>query len=357
MIQKLALHVSKSLLLMNLRTKTIAVLLPLVCCLLGPSSASAQRDRVYDLDGKNISGKITEVTIQGVVLERSGKPQVMKAGEIEKIMFEGDPPGLTRGREFVISGQFDRAIEELRKIDFKEIKRDVITADAVYYMAHSEAKLALAGKADKQAALKRLLGFVGKYRKSWHFFDAAKLLGDLALSLNEFDKATSYYNSLKKAPARDTKVESVYLVGTVLLKKGDTEAAIGEFDKVIGLNAQTTKGNRLQALAIAAKAAALASSGKGDDGLRLLDPLIKELNPTDIELAARIYNAQGDAFQSKGDDEGAVLAYLHTHLMFSSVPDAHAQALKHLVDLWPKVGKPEEATKARQELQQRYPGF
>ena len=51
------------------------------------------------------------------------------------------------------------------------------------------------------------------------------------------------------------------------------------------------------------------------------------------------------------------MAYLHTHLMFSLQPDAHAEALKRLVELWPQVGKPERAAEARSELQQRYPGF
>ena len=58
-----------------------------------------------------------------------------------------------------------------------------------------------------------------------------------------------------------------------------------------------------------------------------------------------------------GDVEGAVMAYLHTHLMFSTQPDAHAEALGKLIELWPKVGKPERAGAARQELQERYPGY
>ena len=88
----------------------------------------------------------------------------------------------------------------------------------------------------------------------------------------------------------------------------------------------------------------------------MVDGLIAELNPGDIEMSARIYNAQGASYEAAGDAEGAVLAYLHTHLMFSAVPDAHAEALKRLVELWPKIGKPERAAEARQELQQRYPG-
>ncbi len=70
-----------------------------------------------------------------------------------------------------------------------------------------------------------------------------------------------------------------------------------------------------------------------------------------------VYNAQGASYEAGGDNEGAIMAYLHTHLMFSAQPDAHAEALKRLIELWPLVGNPDRAAAARQELQQRYPGF
>jgi len=342
---------------MKLNLTDFVLLFVLSLWLFDAPNAIAQRDRLYDLEGKSVSGKITKVTSQGVEIEKSGNSQKFLSGEILKIMFEGDPSGLTRGRELAIDGQYEQAMEELRKIKFGEIDREVITIDAHFYIAMCEAKLALAGKGKKDVAAKKMLGFAGKHRTSWHFFDAAKLLGDLALGLNDHAKALKYYGSLLKSPSADTKIEAVYLSGMVNLKKGDHSAAMALFDKVIGLKAQTTRANRLQNLAKAGKAATLAVSGKADDGLKLLNSLIKELNATDLELAARIYNAQGSGFESKGDNEGAILAYLHTHLMFSSVPDAHAEALKRLVELWPKVGKPDEAAKARQELQQRYPGF
>jgi tetratricopeptide (TPR) repeat protein len=337
--------------------KTLCSLLLLNICVIGVPAAYAQRDRVYDFDGKSVSGEITNISAQGVEMKRSGETQVIKSGEIMKIMFEGDPPGLTRGRELAIDGQYEPAIEELRKIDFSGVDREAITADAVFYEAFATAKLALAGQGPLEPAAKKLLDFARKYSNSYHFFAAAKLLGDLALTLGEHDKAVQYYGSLRKAPDLDTKVESVYLTGVVQLKQGDREAAIADFDKVIGLKAQTARAIRLQALAQANKAVALVQQGKADEGLQILDSLIQDLNPTDLELAARIYNAQGNAHESKGDTEGAILAYLHTHLMFSATPDAHAEALRRLIELWPKVGKPEEASKAQQELAQRYPGF
>jgi tetratricopeptide (TPR) repeat protein len=312
---------------------------------------------VYDKAGDNVSGTVVQTSSQGVQLKKAGNTQEFKAGDILKILHEGDPAPLTRGREFALDGQYAQALAELKNVNFDGLPRDVIKADAAFYIVMCEAKLALAGKGKKDEAAKKTLAFLGKYRNSWHFFDATKLLGDLALALNDTVNALKYYGYLSKAPSADIKIESAYLQGLVHLNSGDSAAALAEFEKVIGVKAQTTQTARVQTLSKAGKAVALAQTGKASDSLSLVKELIAELNPTDVEMAARIYNAQGASYEASGDDEGAIMAYLHTHLMFSAQPDAHAEALKKLVELWPKLGKPERAAEARQELQQRYPGF
>jgi hypothetical protein len=326
--------------------------------MVGTGTATAQLDRVYDKAGDNLSGTVIQTSSKGVRLKKGDNTQNFLAGDILKILYEGDPAPMTRGREFALDGQYEQALGELKKVAINTLPReDLIKSEAQFYIVFCEAKLALAGKGKKDEAGRKLLAFAGKYRDSWHFFEAAKLLGDLSLALNDSAKAMTYYTSLMKAPTADVQIESAYLQGLVHLKMNDAQAASAEFDKVIGLKAQTTQTARLQTLSKAGKAVALAQSGKSDDGLALVKTLIAEMNPADVEIAARIYNAQGASYEAGGDMEGAIMAYLHTHLMFSAQPDAHAEALKKLVELWPKVGKPERAAEARQELQQRYPGF
>ncbi len=341
---------------MNFSSKPIFHCFGIAVSLWAGSFAIAQSDRLYDTSGKNVSGAVTQTSAKGVQIKRGATPQNFLSADIVKILYEGDPGPLTQAREFVIDGQYEQALDELKKIDPKTIQRDVIEADYNYYMVYAQGKLALAGRQPKDVAAKNVLGFIGKYRESWHLFDAAKLLGDLALALNNPAEALKYYKYLEQSSSADTKIESVYLQAMVSVKQKQGEAAIALLDRVIDLKAQTPQTIRTQALAKAGKAVSLAQSGKADEGLKLVNSLIDELNPSDIEMAARIYNAQGAAYEAIGDNEGAVLAYLHTHLMFSGVPDAHADALLRLVELWPAVGKPERAAEARQELQQRYPG-
>ncbi|TWT52480.1 hypothetical protein Pla22_01040 [Rubripirellula amarantea] len=318
--------------------------------------ASGQQDRLYDTSGKNIAGTVTQISAKGVQIKKGSNAQNFMASDVEKILFDGDPSGLTKGREFALDGQYEQALEQLKTVDLDKIKRDAIEADYMFYTAMSQAKLALAGKGPKDAAAKMMLSFAKKHSQSYHFFDAAKLLGDLALALGDPQTALRYYGSLSKAPSPDTKIESRYLAGMVFLKSGESDKALEQFEPIIGLNAQTPATTRLQILSKAGKAVALSQKGESSEGLALVKTLITELSPTDIEMAARVYNAAGACYEASGDNDGAVFAYLHTHLMYSALPDAHAESLLRLIELWPKVGKPERAAEARQELQQRYPG-
>jgi tetratricopeptide (TPR) repeat protein len=337
--------------------RRLAVLAVTGVMILVSDVAHAQLDRVFPTTGSPISGKIVEMKPDSVTVESGAKKQTLTVDQIQKILYEGDPASLTKGREFALDGQWEQAIDELRRIDQGALGRDVIKADVLYYLAKCEAQLALVGRGNTAEAEKKMLDFVRANAQSIHFFGAAKILGDLAVAMGSYDKATNYYNALAKAPSVDLKIEAVYLTGLAKLRQGKPAEAQADFDKVLGASVQSTAAARLQTLASAGRAVTLAQQGKGAEGLKLVDSLIEELNPADSEMASRIYNAQGASYEATGDSLGAIIAYLHTHLMFSGQADAHAEALTKLAQLWPKVGKPERAAEARGELQQRYPGW
>ena len=307
--------------------------------------------------GNPVVGKLTEMRREAVLVESSSSKQTVPVDKIRRILFEGEPTALTNGRQFVLDGQYEQAAEELRKLDFAAIKRDLIKADAMYFLARSEAELALVGRGDVAEAARKLLAFVSGNPQSIHFFRAAKTLGDLAAADGKYDQAIKYYAALATAPIPELKIESDYLTAIAKLRQGNAPEAEASFDNVINASVQSPAAARLQTLAKAGRAVTLAKQGKGQEAIELVAGLIAELNPDDSELASRIYNAQGAGYEAIGDNEGAVLAYLHTHLLFSGQSDAHAESLSRLVELWPKVGNPDRANEARQELQQRYPGW
>ncbi len=331
--------------------------LAVLACFCTAASHAWSIDRVYDMAGDNVSGDVVSTSKNGLKLKKGGNTQDFVAGNILKVMYQGDPPQLVKAREFAVDGQYEQALAELKNVNKENIDRKEVNADYLFYTVLCQSKLALSGKGDKKAAATAMFEFAKANQDTWHFYNAMKLLGDLALALNDHANALKYYKILASAPSSNTKIESVYLTGLVNLKKDAIPEATADFDKVIALQPQSPVAARLQTLAKAGKAVALARGGSGDEGLSMVKALIADLNPTDTEMAARIYNAQGASYEASGDKEGAIMAYLHTHLMFATQPDAHAEALTKLAELWPQVGKPERAAEARQELQNRYPGF
>ena len=322
-----------------------------------PGIASAQTDRLYPSDGEAVIGKIKTISKEGIIITAKGKDQTYPAGDIRRVLFQGDPPELTRGREFVMDSQFDQAFDELKQIDLSGIDRDDVRSDAQFYLALSQGKMALAGQGDLTKATQAAMGFVKQNSQSWHFYDTTRLLGDLAKAMGNYDKAAQFYGYMRGAPSMDMKVESVYQGGMVKLAQGDIAAAKEDLTKVAGLKASTAASKRLQTLAKAALAVAAAKQGQGKQAIGMVNELIKTLNPADTATAARIYNALGASHAAAGNDEDALIAYLHTQLMYSMDAESHVEALKELVQLWTKVGKPDRAAQARGELQQRYPGL
>lgn len=321
------------------------------------ATAQAQTDRLYPKEGNVVIGKTKSIGKNEVVMTVGGKDQSYPSSDIQRLVFQGDPQGLTQAREFVSDAQYDKALQELQQLDIAKLSRDVMKADAQFYLALSQGEMALSGQGDLNTATSQVLSFVKNNSDSWHFYAAARLLGDLAKAIGNYPKAAQYYGFLLRSPSRTLKVESVYQGGMVKFAQGDLKGAQADLKKVAELKPNSVEERRLQTLAQAGLAVVTAKEGKPDAALKMVGDLISTLNPIDTQTAAAIYNAQGASYAAAGDEEGALLAYLHTQLMYSMHAAEHVEALKQLIELWSKVGKPDRAAQARGELQQRYPGL
>ena len=337
----------------------VPVAATLAWCLIwvGIPTANAQTDRVYTADGQSVTGTVGSITKDQLTLKKGSKAQTIAAGDVVKILWEGDPSELTNAREFALSRQYDAAIAELKKLDSSKLRREGQKADAAFYRAMSTAGAALAGRGSVRGAATEVRSFLGANSDSFHFYDATELFGDLALALGKADDAVRYYSLLGRSQSGDTKLKALYLVGTAKAAAGDLDAAVTDLDRVASVSVTSSQGLRTQTLARAAKASVLARQGQADESLQLISELIADLTPTDVLTAAAIYNAQGEAYEAKQDAESAIAAYLHTHLMYASDPQRHAVALSKLIPLWEQVGRPERAGEMRSLLKELYPGF
>jgi tetratricopeptide (TPR) repeat protein len=103
------------------------------------------------------------------------------------------------------------------------------------------------------------------------------------------------------------------------------------------------------------KAKCLAQAGKAAEAVSLVLSAIRQASPEEREMLAGAYNTLGAAQRAAGKDQDALIAFLTVDLVYNSVPEAHAEALANLVELWQKANNPERSRQAMQSLETTYP--
>ena len=339
-------------------------LLAALCCLLAPAlqqQASAQSsDQVYVTKGTTSNGIIDaeKTSPKEVVMDANGSIRRIPVGDIRRVTFVDEPTEMRRARDSILSGQLEQGYAELRKIDPASLKRPIVKADQQYYLAYAQAKQALSGGGNKGAAAGAMMAFYRDNPKSFHFFEAAELLGDLALGLGRYDTATKFYSDLAKSgPTAETKMRGAVLMARALLIQDKFAEAQTQFDAVINASIDTPDARKQKLAAQAGKAVCLAGGGAPDEGIALIEDLILNNRPDDDpELFGRAYNALGTCYVKAGKPKEALRAFLHTDVLFYSNAEVHAEALYNLSKLWATIKKPDRANDARSLLNDRYAG-
>ena len=326
-----------------------AVLLLLV------SSAQAQSnaDRVQRRNGIDV-GTITATNALGVTISKGGVTSKIPAEEVRSIQFAGEPPELNAARTQLERGRFDLAKERLEKIDRSKITRDEVKQELDFALALCEANLALAGKADRQAAVAQIGEFLTKHRSSYHIAELIALQGDLYQALDDFAEARQKYETLAKAPTPYYKAQSALLVGKLLQEQGKHAEALEQFE--IALKEAGTAGltGEIRRATVFSSAASLAAVGKIAEATDAIRKIIEHLDRDDITALAQSYNALGASYQAAGDLRAARDAYLHVDLLFNSAGPEHAESLYRLTNVWKELRQPTRAQDAQQRLTDDY---
>ncbi len=326
---------------------------------LGAVSAEAQKtDRVTTISKRSYAGEITTVSRnEVVVLTRAGERKIA-VNEIKEVNFADEPRELRLGRDSALRQGYERAIDDMSKVDPATLDRDLVKADFEFYLAWSRAKQGLAG-GDKATGARMLQQFLKNYGDSYHYYEAVKTLGDLAVALGRHDVAVGYYRQYAEAPFPEYKLAAALAVASALRVQEKFDEALAEYEKVLGSSLDSEAVTKQKQFAKVGKAACLAQLGKPQEGIALVEQVLRENTAEgNMQLYARVYNALGDCHLKLNQPKQALLDYLHTDLLFSSQSeDAHAEALYHLARLWREVAKnSERALKATTTLRSRYAG-
>ena len=309
-----------------------------------------------------MSGHVIGITSVKVDLQQTGAAALLKeipVNQILTIYFEDDPKELKTAKDHVLEGRYTEALAAIGRIK-KEPGRAEVLDDIEFYKALCATKLALAGSGkiadsdDGPGAGRLMKSFADNHPNSYHYFEASELVGDLLLAVRQYAQAADYYGRLAKAPWTDYQMRAGVALGRALLAQGKIDDAIAAFDKVTDTAVDTDLAETQRLLATLGKADALVASKKPDEAIRLADGVLKKADADDAPLRAQAYNIEGTAHRQAGRVQEALLAFLHVEVFYSSVPNAHAEALANLADLWEQVHKTERANAARQTLEKLY---
>ena len=320
--------------------------------------ASGQRDdRVTTKSNRSYSGEITAVGRNEVTVETRAGERKIPVNEIAKINFGDEPRELRLGRDSAVRAAYERAIEDLSKINIDALSRDVVKQDALFYLAWAQAKQGLEG-GDKAKGARMLQQYLKAYPEANHYYEAVRTLGDLAVALGRHDVAVKYYRQYGEAPFPEYQLEASLKVAVSLRVQGEWQQAMAEYDKVLASSLDSPEVVKQKQFARVGKAACLAGLGRPKEGVALVRQVLRE-NPAESNRAlyARAYNALGDCHRAMNQPKKALLDYLHTDLLYPDDPDAHAEALFHLAKLWREAAKnSERALQATTLLRNRYAG-
>jgi tetratricopeptide (TPR) repeat protein len=311
-------------------------------------------DQIYtSTSEKPYFGKIISMSSTVINFDGKGAPPEIPANEIARITFENSPGGLLAAQAAILRGEYQKAIDALKREVPEENRREVAD-EIVFCRAYCAAQLALSGAADPVDAGKQMFNFTTNSPNSFHYLKACELLGDIFVTLGKFADAQRYYAKLSQAPWPDYKIRAQVALGRSYLAQDNAAAADKAFDEALVIDAPGELAEAQRTTARIGKARCLVLTNKTDLALRNLNEILDQADEKNTEVNAMAYNALGTALRKAGKPKEAILAFLHVHLAYYTQPDLDAEAVANLEKLFTEDHKPNHAREMREILDEKY---
>lgn len=318
--------------------------------------ASAVDEVVLQSTGETIRGTIANITKSGLEVQQTGRATPVAVTDIADIRWDSEPPELNITRIRERNGELEEALKSYQTLaDSIEAAKVEMKKDVNFLVARTLGKQAIADPAKKDAAIKALEDFVNANAESIRYYEALDWLGRVQKATGELAAAKTTYQRIAGAEIPEIKTSGLNALGRVKIEEEDFAGATADFDQVIQAGGQGPAAMRQQFAAQLGKAIVLQKQGDNAGSTKLLDEVIAKSSPDDAAVQAEAFLQKGICHEALGQQQDALLAFLHVDILFSSQPDAHAEALFHLTRLWDAAGRADRAGAARAGLTQRYP--
>ncbi len=324
----------------------------------------------YSDKGTPINGTVESVRRDEVnfTTTKGQNSRTVSVNDIISLRFGGEPIEMQSARAAAAQTDYAKALGLLDRVHLGAGVNALLETELEYLKLFYAAKLAIAGRSrtddrlppdDRAAAAKQagegLVKFLSAQNNTHHYYEANEALGDLLVSIGNYDAAQSFYAKLTAAPWPDFRARADLLRGRALQQAGKFDQALAAYDAVANAKADGQLGQEETTEATFARTYCLAATGKAQRAMDDLNKIINNPEEDDKKYLARAYNARGNCYRALKESKLALYDYLHVHLLYESVPEADAEALANLVPLWIELKNPTRSGEAGRLLHAHHP--
>ncbi len=321
-------------------------------------SAVAGADEVVLISGTTVKqasngrvrGSIASETATEVVVKLGSNAINVPTDQIVSVRYDGQPATMALAESSEGTGQLEKAADLYKKAAAEAGAKPFVEQAARFKQADVTTDLALADPAKAGEAVALLDAFVKAYPASRHSASALENLARLQLQKGDYNQVEKTVASIEKLPRGADR--AAVLRAKVLAKKGDYAASVAELDRLIKASPD---GSVRQREAKLAKAEGLAGLKKYAEAEADLRAAIKSLPAEDVASQSAAYNTLGDCLRAAGRPKDALLAYLHTDVLYSKDKEQHPRALAQIAQVWRELKRDDRADEVQQRLRQDYP--
>ncbi len=265
----------------------------------------------------------------------------MPVEQIESISYTGQPGSMGTAQINEKNNDFVNALAQYKKAVTDAGTAQPLVAEAAQYgQAAMLVELAKGDATRLDEALTQLDAFTRTHPRSRNLGPALESLARLAPSKGDTARADQALTSLAAVPWAADRAQ--VLKAKVLVKKGQNDQALKMLDQII---ATAPQGSSRRLEARLARAETLAASQKFAEAEAAVREVIKETPPEKADVQALAHNTLGDCLRAGGKLKDALLAYLHTDILYDKDKEEDARALFQIAQLWRKLNQSERTTR------------
>lgn len=305
---------------------------------------------VKNATGGRVRGTIESESPASVVVKLGATTTTVPTGEIASISYTGQPPSMVQAESRESAGALAEAADLYKKAIGEADGKPLVQQAARFQHANALAELALADASRAAEAIALLEAFVRAHPNARQVVPAYDNLARLQLQKGDYVAVQKTVAAMSKLPQSADR--AAVLRAKVFAKQGDYDKAVAEYDRLIK---GAPEGSFRQREAMLAKAESLAGQKKFAEAEALVSSVIKAAPAEDATTQAAAYNTLGDCLRAAGKPKDALLAYLHTEILYAKDKEQHPRALAHISHLWRLLKRDDYADEAWQQLKKDYP--